>query len=173
MSSPLDSPDQTYDLLTCLQILQTMIAGLDSYLDKDTPFTEDESAKTRLFYARNTLAVNARFWQEDICSRLEKSDPDLYIFCMTQREKDFLQNRLIEGFRFARSGILDLKLPRTTHYPAMIDNLVEAILTYTHQNKFVLQKSWIDKESIAALGLPSPRSASQLIANKDGIAQAV
>lgn len=121
--------------------LQVLIKNLDHMIEKSEAVIALQGEDyARLVFARNTLAVNAKFWSEDTATRVDRTRSLMPYAALTGEDARLFHRRLTESFLFSMNEIGTLKLPGTAAMPAMINNVSQAFGSYITRNAETLEQ---------------------------------
>lgn len=133
------SPDG-HNPFAALTRLNNAILAIDRFLVSPTRGIIEVPVHRRLSYLRNTLAVSYELWQSDIHARVNRSRQGFYVFCMTDREKQAFQRRMIPSFQFAAEEMQSLAIEQLGHVTNLIESCAQDALDYVNNNKSVIRK---------------------------------
>lgn len=115
--------------------LANAIQAIDRFVLSKTRGMLDVVTHRRLAYLRNTLIVSYDLWQSDVHSRVGQSRGDIYVFCMTDREKLAFQRRMIPALRFAAEELRSLDIKALEPVIDLADNAATDAQEYVDNNK--------------------------------------
>ncbi|MDB5491054.1 MAG: hypothetical protein JWO78_903 [Micavibrio sp.] len=115
--------------------LSNAIQAIDRFIFSKTRGYLEVMTHRRLAYLRNTLAVSYDLWQGDAHSRVSRSRSDIYIFCMTDREKLAFQRRMVPALSFAAEGLRALEIEALSPVVDLVGNAALDAQNYVTENK--------------------------------------
>ena len=119
--------------------LNNAIMAIDRFLVSPTRGIINVLTHRRLAYLRNTLAVSYDLWQSDVHARVNRSRQGFYIFCMTDREKQAFQRRMIPCFKFSAEEMCSLAIEQLAHITDLIESCANDAKDYVNHNKDVIR----------------------------------
>jgi hypothetical protein len=115
--------------------LANAIQAIDRFIFSPTRGFLDVVVHRRLVYLRNTLIVSYDLWQSDVHSRVGRSRGDIYVFCMTDREKLAFQRRMIPALQYAAEEMRSLAIRHLEHVIDLVDQATTDAEGYFTDNK--------------------------------------
>lgn len=121
--------------------LQVLIKNLDVLIEtSDAVLSLSGEDYARLIFARNTLAVNAKFWSEDAATRIDRQKSSMPFSALHGEDARLFHRRLTDSFLFAMNELGALRLQGTVAMPAMINNVSQAFGSYITRNSETLEQ---------------------------------
>lgn len=115
--------------------LANAIQAIDRFIFSRTRGIIEVMAHRRLTYLRNTLIVSYDLWQGDVHSRVGRSRGDIYVFCMTDREKTAFERRMVPALQFAAEEMRSLGIKALIPVIDLIDQAAHDAGGYAENNK--------------------------------------
>jgi hypothetical protein len=115
--------------------LANAIQAIDRFIFSRTRGILEVTLHRRLVYMRNTLIVAYDLWQGDVHSRVGRSRGDIYIFCMTDREKLAFERRMVPALSFAAEELRALNIKALDLVVDLVDTAAADAEDYAANNK--------------------------------------